>query len=386
MSESILIFNRGYLPGTKFGGPVTSIQNFCDAFFRYYSIKVVACNHDFKSKEAYSNISQGWNSVGNAQVLYLRDEQCVYKNFLTIIEKEKPVLCYLSGTITSYFGFNDGIIKACKEKKVPIIIVPRGDICNNAIKIKQAKKLCAILYCKLMRVFQGIFFQATMDEEAINLKKYFNVNSNHIFEIPNIPTSIEPNLKRVKPQGTIKLVFLSRITAKKNLEDAIKSVNKSKSNLQLDIYGPIEDSTYWQMCQEHIKESPANVVIKYKGALDVNAAKTVFRNYDAFIFETLSENYGHVIVESLMCGCPVILTKNTTPWDDVNNRGGYVADIGEIEEFAQIIDNIANMKQAEYDELRAQTREYAVEKVDMQSLLEKYRKMIVTVQKAVEKE
>ena len=37
--RTILIFNRGYLPGKKLGGPVTSIQNFCDAFNSEYSIK-----------------------------------------------------------------------------------------------------------------------------------------------------------------------------------------------------------------------------------------------------------------------------------------------------------------------------------------------------------
>lgn len=386
MSGTIIVFNKGYLPGTKFGGPVTSIQNFCNAFYRDYKVKIVSCNHDFRSKKFFPNILQGWNKVGNAEVMYLGDEQCTYRNFLAIIESENPIFCYLSGTITSYFRFNDGVIKACRERKVPVIIAPRGDICDNAIKIKKAKKIVAIWYCKLKKVYRDVFFQATISEETKNLKKYFNVNDGHIFEIPNIPTIIEPNLKKIKPKGKISLVFISRIARKKNLEDAIKSVNKAKAQVKFDIYGPIEDSKYWQKCQEYIKDAPPNVSIEYKGALDGNEAKVVFKDYDAFIFETLSENYGHVIVESLMCGSPVILTKRTTPWDDIDHRAGYIADIGRIDDFAQIIDNIANMNQAEYDKLRTQTWDYAVEKVDLQGLLKKYREMFLTVKMSFEEE
>ena len=34
-------------------------------------------------------------------------------------------------------------------------------------------------------------------------------------------------------------------------------------------------------------------------------------NYHFFVFPTLTENYGHVIAESLICNCPVILSKGT---------------------------------------------------------------------------
>lgn len=35
--------------------------------------------------------------------------------------------------------------------------------------------------------------------------------------------------------------------------------------------------------------------------------------YDLFVFPTLGENFGHVVIESLSAGTPVFMS-NTTPW------------------------------------------------------------------------
>lgn len=374
-SNTILIFNRGYLPGKKLGGPVTSIQNFSDAFISEFCIKIVTWDHDFGSRERFPNIKDGWNHVGNAEVLYLRDKECKYEYFREIVKTEKPALCYLSGTITSYFKFNDGVMKACREEKIPIVLAPRGDICSNALRLKRTKKMLAITYCRFFYVFKNVYFQTTLKEEKDNLIKLFKINPSRIFEIPNIPAQIEPNFLTKKRTGTIKLVFVSRITDKKNLLDAIRSVIKAKSTVVFDIYGPIENIEYWEKCEKTIENAPPNVCIKYKGALDGEEAKCVFRQYDAFIFETLSENYGHVIIESMMCGCPVILSRGTTPWDDLEGRAGYLGDLGNIESFTKAIDTIAAMEQDEYVALRKNTREYATKKTDIQNLLDDYRRM-----------
>ena len=47
-----------------------------------------------------------------------------------------------------------------------------------------------------------------------------------------------------------------------------------------------------------------------------------------FIFPTLGENFGYVIYESLSCGCPVLMSKDTTPWNDLDNNGvGFNIDL-----------------------------------------------------------
>ena len=379
--ETILVINRGYLPGTQFGGPVTSIQNFCDSFYSEYNIKIITWDHDFGDKTRYSDIDKGWNEIGNAEVLYLSDRECSYSTFVKIITEEHPILCYLSGTITSYFGFNDRVLKACKSTKTPVIIAPRGDICSNALKLKKFKKSIAIYYCKSLSVFSNYYFQITIDEEKQNLQKLFNIREERIFDIPNIPATIKPEINKDKISGEADIIFLSRITKKKNLLDAIKSVNQTSQTIKFDIYGPIEDEQYWDCCCEEIKLAPRNVKISYKGPLDTEEAKNIFKKYDAFIFETLSENYGHVIIESLLCGCPVILSKGTTPWDDLNSEAGFVVELGQHEEYAKRIDYIANLDYEDSCKFRANTYAYAEKKIDLCKLLDDYRKMFDRVKK-----
>lgn len=379
--ETILVFNRGYLPGTQFGGPVTSIQNFCDSFHFEYNIKIITWDHDFSSKARYLDIDKGWNKVGNAEVLYLPDRDCKYSTFVKIISDESPILCYLSGTITSYFGFNDSVLRACKSTKTPVIIAPRGDICSNALKIKKYKKNIAIEYCKSLSVFSNCFFQTTLDEEKQNLQKLFKIHEDRIFNIPNIPARIKPEINKDKISGKADIIFLSRITKKKNLLDAIKSVNQTRQLVKFDIYGPIEDEQYWDCCCEEIKLAPRNVEINYNGPLNTEEAKSIFKKYDAFVFETLSENYGHVIIESLLCGCPVILSKGTTPWDDLNNEAGFVIELGHHEEYAKRIDYIANLDYEDSCKLRTNAYAYAEKKIDFYHLLDDYRIMFDRVKK-----
>ena len=49
--------------------------------------------------------------------------------------------------------------------------------------------------------------------------------------------------------------------------------------------------------------------------------RTKFSEYDAFVFPTRGENFGHVIAESLSASCPVVCT-DQTPWTAVLAGGG----------------------------------------------------------------
>ena len=52
-----------------------------------------------------------------------------------------------------------------------------------------------------------------------------------------------------------------------------------------------------------------------------NQVISTFGLYDAFVFPTLGENFGHVIAESLASSCPVICS-DQTPWTPVLEAGG----------------------------------------------------------------
>ena len=123
---------------------------------------------------------------------------------------------------------------------------------------------------------------------------------------------------------------------------------------------------YWQSahkCQEEIKRAPENVKIQYCGALSPDQVGSTFAKYHCFLFPTVSENYGHVIVEALSNCCPVVLSKGTTPWDDLNNRGGYTCELMDVEQYATRLKQIQNMGQEDYNCLMRETALYYNEKM-----------------------
>lgn len=171
------------------------------------------------------------------------------------------------------------------------------------------------------------------------------------------------------------IVFISRIHKKKNLLYAIEIVQKLKGIINFDIYGPIEQKDYWKQCETVINKTRKEIKIEYKGIVEPMKINEIFDDYDCMLFPTLSENYGHIIAESVLNNCPIIISKNTTPWDDVDNNGGYVIDLQCQETFVEVLNNMTQMNNYQYNKLKTRLNDYKNRKIDIDDLKIKYTEM-----------
>jgi glycosyltransferase involved in cell wall biosynthesis len=121
----------------------------------------------------------------------------------------------------------------------------------------------------------------------------------------------------------VRLVFIGRISAIKNLKLALIALRGLSQPVDFDIYGPVEDAAYWSGCRAVISQLPAATRVAYRGEVAPAEVRRTFADYDAFVFPTLGENFGHVIAESLSASCPV-LCSDRTPWTAVLEAGGGV--------------------------------------------------------------
>lgn len=340
----ILIITEGYFPGKKYGGPPVSINNFCN-LMNEYQCYIVAKNHDMGDNTPYKNIKTGWNKNKNTSILYLSDEEYNYKSFEKIVKEIKPDILYLQSLFQRCVFPN---LKLAKKYNLKVLLAPRGELCNGAFK-KKYKKIPYIYLLKAYRLFKDINFQSTSEDETKNIKKYLNIDEKKIYYLTNIPTI--PNIeikKRKKTKGNVNLVFISRIAPKKNLLFALKCLKIIKGNVVFDIYGPKEDSTYWDECEEVIKKMPSNIKTNYCGLINHEDVCKKFSDYDAFFFPTLSENFGHVIAESLSVGTPVIIS-DQTPWKNLFQcSAGWDLNLKNTSEFSKIIQYIVDMDNEEY--------------------------------------
>lgn len=377
--STILVVTGGYFPGVNFGGIATSRYNFSEAMGNEYDIAIVTRNHDYKTTEPYKDIQPGWNIYGKARVLYLSDEDFCEREFARIIEETKPILVYASGTITTYFYFNKGLFRAAKAAGVPVLVTPDGDVCTNAMRTKKLKKFAAALVCRLENGHKNVHFQATTPDEVKNLPRYLGIRKEKITLLPNLPGMFPARRGYEKDQGSLKVVFAARIHPIKNLLFAIEAVNKLRCPVFFDIYGSLEDTVYWQKCQEAIANAPENVTITYKGRVDAEQAKKLAMDYDCFLLPTTSENYGYAIEEALLCGCPAIISRGTTPWDDVHGQAGFAGDLADQQAFVDELERIAAMDAQTYGEYTKNIANYIEQKLSYEKLRQDYKNLINTV-------
>ena len=378
----VFIFIGGYLPAKKQGGPVTSIRNFVEHFSSKYEIRIVCSNHEMGSKECFKNICDGWNQRDLEYVYYLSVKNFTVRKFTKLMTpfSNRIHVAYLSGIYIT--KLNLPAINACRKLHVPVVLAPRGDIMRNAIRmngfISAMKKYCYLAFSKYSGIYSNMIIQATSDEEKIGAKKYLGINEEDIFLIPNLPMAPSYKTEITKEKDKIRLIFISRIMVKKNLKHAIQIIADIPDfiDVELDIFGPIEEDSYWNECQTLIHQIKARSKrINYCGSLAPEDAKSIYKNYDAFLFPTLSENYGHVIAEALLNDCMAIISRGTTPWDGYEGNGVYLGNLDSTDEFVKKIVSIAKMSSAEYEIALRSNRIYISSALKIDSVKNEYEKM-----------
>lgn len=306
----ILIVMGGFFPGKKYGGPPVSVDNFC-SLLKGHDCYIITHDHDLFEQKRYESIHEGWNDRGNSKVLYVSDSEYSKATFEKAISEIKPDILYLQGLFQACVV---PCLQLAQKHHIPVLLAPRGELCQGALAIKKWKKLPYIWAVKAVGLVRNIHWQSTSEEETEAIKELMKADDDHIHRADNIPSIPKKDYpRREKNIGEGRFVFLSRIHPKKNLLFALSLFEEIKGKAVFDIYGPIEDAAYWKQCQDEIKKLPGNVKVEYKGQVDHDRVHEVFSRYDAFLFPTLSENYGHVIAESLIVGTSVIIS-DQTPW------------------------------------------------------------------------
>ena len=129
----------------------------------------------------------------------------------------------------------------------------------------------------------------------------------------------------------------------------------------------------------HLCEENQHVKVRYQETVRHNNVYEIFGRYHLFFFPTLGENFGHVILESMLAGTPV-LTTNTTPWRNLEKLGiGWDLPLDSYEACLEPINNIFNMDGELYLQLRQRVRDYAVKQAKNIEVLTANKKLFQSV-------
>ena len=369
--QKILIVMGGFFPGQKYGGPPVSVNNFC-SLFREDECYIVTKNHDKDESVPYEGIDSGiWTKRDNCYVKYVSDESYKKSEFEKVILEIKPDVLYLQGLFQSCVL---PCLELAKQYSLKVVLAPRGELCAGAFK-KKYKKIPYIAYLKMKNLVRNIAYQSTSEEESAAIIKYLKADSKKIHFLTNIPSIPEKEyIHELKKSGEGKFVFVSRIHPKKNLISAIEYMKDIKGKVVFDIYGPIEDEEYWKQCKKKIHELPQNITVNYCGLVSHEKVHEIFSLYNAFLFPTFSENYGHVIAEALSVGTAVIIS-DQTPWSDINEaKAGWAIPLGNREEFVEAIQSVIDQKPDDNQKQIKAVEKYINNKVNLEEIRREYKK------------
>ena len=329
----ILTVTDGYPPGFKGGGPIHSVSNLVTALNgKEFEFCVLTRDRDHTDKVPYREVTtDAWVRVGNADVLYTADLSLA--NLRRRVAEAMPDVIYLN----SFFSrLTISILLLRRLRLVPsaaVVLAPRGEFSAGALGLQKTKKVVFMAMASRLGLYRNILWQASAKKEKDEIERIFSTfplaiegrlgAASRIHEASDIPSDVPiamPRREAVgKDPGQVSFVFVSRVSPKKNVATAIEMVSSLKGDVVFDIYGPVDDPKYWEECWKLTERTPENVKIRYLGALPHNEARKKFSQYHFFLFPTLGENFGHVIVESLSVGCPVIVS-NQTPWSDLQKK------------------------------------------------------------------
>jgi len=373
MNKKVLILNGQYLPGYKGGGPIQSCLNMIENLADHYEFKVLCADRDLKQKQPYQDIRVNeWNRVGNAQVYYMSPDRQTLAGFRKILNETEYDILYLNGFFSPIFTIKPLLLRRLgKLKKSAIILTPRGDF-TGGLENKKLKKIGYISVVKLIGMYGNLLWHATSDIEEKDIRKLFPLAK--IFVVQNLTTKfIERSSVTEKESGKLRLVFISRIFPKKNIKYALEVLKRiTEGEVVFDIYGPLEDQTYWEECTRVIKELPQNVTARYCGEVPHEQIAHIFERYHAFFFPTHGENYGHVIVEAMMNNCLCILSKGVTPWDEYIEELDIGASLNEQTKFVEIIKRLLVADQSEMDRMLKLNNKFIERKTNSDKDILKY--------------
>jgi len=340
-----------------------------------FDFRIVTSDRDWTDENHYEGIVvDAWNHVEKAQVFYLSPK----KRTLWFIAELLSVTHYDVLYLNSFFDpdFTQKplwVRKLGLATKKPLIIAPRGEFSAGAFSLKYWKKAFYVWIFERIKLVSDVIWHASTEHEVLDIRcrlslyKTSKINSKISVALDiasNLTENILADFKMYKSalnenSHRLRIVFISRISPKKNLDFVLRVLAQVQVPVEFNIYGPHDADEYWDHCKTMIKKLPKNISVIYAGILPHSEVINVFRSHDLFLFPTLGENYGHVIMESLLAGTPVLIA-NTTPWKNLENHGvGWDLPLDDEFEFVNKIHETAGISEEKRRQWRQKVCLYA---------------------------
>ncbi len=258
MPDKIFITIPWFVPAFRAGGPVQSVANLVKEFTEGVEYYIFCGDTDLNGAVLDNIKSNQWIGYNeHTQVWYAGPEKRS-EMLMKLVEKEKPDILLIIGLFSWHFNIVPMVF--CKGPRK--ILSSRGMLHPGALSQKKWKKRGYLFLFKMLDYHCKVDFHATDTEEADYIHSYFGKQAK-VLVAGNFPTHIGLLPMPFKEPGKLKLVSVAIVSPVKNTLLILEALAKVKEWIEYDIYGPVNDEEYWDLCKEQIRMLPENVQVTY---------------------------------------------------------------------------------------------------------------------------
>ncbi len=344
---TILILLPHYLPGTRYGGPVRTIQNLSEHLGHDCNLFILCLDRDFGSVEKYGLAGMGWRQQGLAQVRYVT--KFATSTLAQCLDEIKPDAVLLNSLFHPEWTLRPLLHRRLKCRSWPrTILAPRGELNPGALAIKSLKKRAWLGIANFFGIYSGIEWLATNPSEASWIKKHFGKDV-QLHLAPNlcaIPQRVSRSRK--KTAGELRILFLGRVSPIKNLAYILQRLSSLPGQIALSICGTLEDENYVIACRAMAKQLGPSVTVDWHGEVRRDRLPEIMADHDVLFLPSEGENFGHAIAEALQHGLPVLIS-DQTPWQNlVSRKAGWDIPLAETGAFHEVLSALTEMDETEW--------------------------------------
>jgi glycosyltransferase involved in cell wall biosynthesis len=244
----VLLLIAHFLPGVRFGGPVRTVANMLERLGGSFRFHVLTRNCDFQSQVPYRLESNRWlDWHDHAQVYYADDDHVTPQALARLGRELCPDVVYLNSFFHPRFSLLPyQLWRNNAFGPAGLVIAPRGEFAQDAVKQKAWKKRPLILAQRMLRRYREVLWQASSPFEAADIHKVMGQSADvHVApDLAAAPIQWLPERLRRKQAGDLRVLFLGRISRMKNLLFLMDCLDGLQGRVELTLAGPAEDSAY----------------------------------------------------------------------------------------------------------------------------------------------
>lgn len=178
-----------------------------------------------------------------------------------------------------------------------------------------------------------------INKASFNYYKTLNPN---VYVIPNIIGEPFESIKSIDFESKInQLIYVGRLDQEKNVSAIITIISQiDLKDFHLKIIG--EGSEMWNL-KKQVQEKRLESKVTFTGRLSINEIKNELLKSKVFLFTSINEAFGMVLLEAMFCGNALIsYSCNYGPSDIINENNGFLIPLNDEKKFGESLQNLIN--------------------------------------------